>query len=341
MAAKSEKKWIYAVLLAVIFPALAIHVSCVAVAGPGNWGSGMEVKDPQWLPIEEGSPAANYIREFKSRQAAGSSEAAADSAAASTAPEFDSSVRGKPFWTDYLASEDLGVVATHEGASWVENQHIYLWRSQQESPDGSEAESGAESPQPRAGGAEDEPSVGQGIRELDLPSGAILERPALLRRGSDSFVVIGRWSPWAVSPLDKLSRYLHSYADPSLRPEHLLYVYRLPAGPLEYWGPGHTLKPSPDRRFAILLRSGALGAGYYSIHVWDFDRDQLATIVSLREAEPGSGRSFDYEWSRDSRAVHITGNTGGFERRRGEPRALDLIYLIGQEGLYDLQATVN
>jgi hypothetical protein len=164
----------------------------------------------------------------------------------------------------------------------------------------------------------------------------ILEQPTLMKRGGDTFVVVARWAPWALSPLDKLSRYLRSYADSTLRPEFSLYLYRLPSGPLEYWGPGHTLKPSPDRRRAILLRSGALGSGYYSMHLWEFEQGRLTAILSLRESDPGSGRSFDYDWSSDSRAVQVTGATGGFERRRGTPRSLDLIYLVGDEALYDL-----
>jgi hypothetical protein len=101
------------------------------------------------------------------------------------------------------------------------------------------------------------------------------------------------------------------------------------------------LKPSPDRRSAILLRSGAVGAGYYSMHLWDFEHDRLTTIASLRESDPGSDRSFDYEWSSDSRAIHITGHTGGFARRRGQPRSLDLVYLLAGQQLYDLEMPAN
>jgi hypothetical protein len=341
MAAKPGRRWIYAVLLAVVFPALAVHVSCVAVIGTGSWGSGMEEKAPRWNPIEPGSPAAAYVREFANRQPADTAGAAPDSASPPT-PQFGDPVRGKPFWTDFIASENLGVVATHEGESWVEGQHIYLWSGREQASGQSPQEqagqaTGAEPQQGNESAPRGDQAPGQGIRELDMPSEMIVERPTLMKRGGKTLLVAGRWRPWAISPLEKLSRYLNSYADPSLRPEHSLYVHPLPSGPLEYWGPGHTLEPSPDRRFAILLRSGSLGAGYYSVHLWDFERDLLSTIVSLREAEQGSGRSFDYEWSSDSRAVHITGETGGFARRGGERRSLDLLYLVGEEGLYDLE----
>jgi hypothetical protein len=231
---------------------------------------------------------------------------------------------------------------------WVEKQHFYLWRRDLEGEGDRQAEGGPapEIQQPDQGQPGEPPGdrrpesqvKGQGIREIDLPPGMILERPTLLSRGDELFLVAGRWRPWAIPPLEKLSRYLKSYADPTLRPEFSLYVYRLSTATLEYWGSGHTLKPSPDRRFAILLRSGAIGAGYYSMHLWDFEQDRLTTIVSLREADQGSGRSFEYDWSYDSRAVHITGATGGFKRRGGSPRSLDLIYLVGQEGFYDLDS---
>lgn len=288
-----------AVLLVVLFPALAVHVSCVAVMGPGTWGSGMEEKLPELLPAAANPAIAAYAREFASSDAP-------DQAVQGVA-HSESSLQGKVFWTDRLARADLAVIGTHEGRTWVQNQHFYLSRGN--------------------GGA---------IRELDFPRTMILERPTLMERSGEMFIVVGRWLPWAVSPLNKLSRYLQSYRDPTLRPEFSLYLYPLRSGPLEYWGPGHSLKPSPDRRLAILLRSGALGAGYYSIHLWDFGRDRLTTIMSLREADPGSGRSFDYDWSADSRAVHITGTTGGFQRRGGQPRSLELIYLVGDEVLYDL-----
>jgi hypothetical protein len=308
MAAQPNRRWILAILLVVLFPALAIHVSCVAVLGPGTWGSGMEQKLPQLLPAASNPLVEQYAREFANAKTADAKppEATGDLG------EVESGLRGKVFWIDRLEPENLSVIATHEGSSWVEQQHFYLSR------------------------AAGPPQQGAGTRELDLAPGMILEMPTLMKRGAETFVVVARWLPWGVPPLQKLSRYVRSYWDATLRPETSLYLYPLPSGPLTYWGPGHTLKPSPDRRLAVVLRSGAMAAGYYSMHLWDFEHDRLTTILSLREADPGSGRSFDYDWSADSRAVHITGSTGGFERRKPQPRSLDLIYLVGDETVYDL-----
>jgi hypothetical protein len=301
MAATSSKKWILAILIAVVFPALAVHVSCVATIGPGTWGSGLEERLPKLLAVTPESAAAHYAAEFASPGSQGQTET-------HLPPELEDQLRGKIFWTDRLAPENLAVIATHEGQTWVENQHLYVWQEQE-----------------------------QKVRLLEMDSSRIVQQATLMKRGGDTFIVVERWLSWYVPPIEKLSRYLRSYADPTLRPEVSLFLYRLPSGPLQYWGPGHTLKPSPDRRRAILLRSGALAAGYFSMHLWDFVQDRLTTILSLREADPGSGRSFDYQWSQDSRAVHITGATAGFERRRREPRALDLIYVIEDDSVHDLK----
>ena len=79
-----------------------------------------------------------------------------------------------------------------------------------------------------------------------------------------------------------------------------------------------------------------MAGSYYSLHVWDFETDEVETVLSLRESDPGSGRSFEYRWSGDSRAFQLTGRTSGFERRNPEGRDLNLIYLIGDSNLYEV-----
>ncbi len=368
MAAKSNKRWVLAILLVVLFPVLAIHVSCVAVIGPGTWGSGMEEKLPALLPGASNPVVQQYAREFAQAQPPdraahaepgntepGPDEQARDKtarqgnsgAATVHALEGENTLRGDVFWTDRLEPENLVVIGTHEGRDWVAGQHFYLIEKTAQPAAG--AAPAAPTPPARQGHPASNPPVAETAaplgsppantwrnRELDFPRAMILEAPTLMRRGGATYIVVAHWLPWGVPPLQKLSRYLRSYWDATLRPETSLYVYPLPAGPLSYWGPGHTLKPSPDRRKAILLRSGAMAAGYYSMHLWDFEHDRLTTILSLREAEPGAGRSFDYDWSADSQAVHITGATGGLQRRKPQPRSLDLIYLLADGAVYDL-----
>ena len=64
MHSAGSKRWIFAVLLALLFPALAIHASCVAVLGPGNWGSGMEEHIPEILTDQSHPALDGYRSEF-------------------------------------------------------------------------------------------------------------------------------------------------------------------------------------------------------------------------------------------------------------------------------------
>ena len=80
-----------------------------------------------------------------------------------------------------------------------------------------------------------------------------------------------------------------------------------------------------------------MAAGYYSVHLWSDDGVEPPALLSLREAAAGSGRSFRLRWTADSAAVRIVGRTGGFERRKREPRDFNLIYLLDNGALYDLQ----
>ena len=137
----------------------------------------------------------------------------------------------------------------------------------------------------------------------------------------------------------KIGRYLRSYLDATLRPEFTLHAYELDTRKESYVGPGHSSLASPNRRRVVFLRSGALGAGFYSMHVWNLENDRTETVVSLAEVDPGSGRSFDYRWSADSKALLITGSAGGFARRKHDPQQLRMIYLVETALLYDASGT--
>lgn len=41
-----NRRWVAAVLTALLFPAIILHTTCVAVLGPGTWGSGLEEVAP-------------------------------------------------------------------------------------------------------------------------------------------------------------------------------------------------------------------------------------------------------------------------------------------------------
>jgi hypothetical protein len=300
MSPAKSRRWIFAILLATVFPAIAVHVSCVAALGPGTWGSGLEERVPEILPARSNPQAQAYAREFSQRV-----EESADPVLPE-APGPQAPWKGKAVWTG--AHQGLWVIQTHEGETWTQGQRLYLWN-----------ESSRE------------------LQEIPRPAGWIVENPAWIERGGRAAVVYGRWNSWALSPAGKLGRYVRSWLDPELRPESAFYIYDVSSKATSYAGPGHFLEVSPDRRRGVMLRSGALGAGYYSVHVWEFQSNQVQTILSLREVDEGSGRSFTYRWSLDSRAVEIKGATGGFERRKPQPRQFNLIYLLDGQQVYEVE----
>ena len=304
MNSAGSKRWIFAVLLALLFPALAIHASCVAVLGPGNWGSGMEEHIPKILTDQSHPALADHRSEFSQQIPL------AEQTAPATPPGV--AVRGRVAATDHDESSGRWVIQSHEGAGRVAERHFYLWSE----TDGF-------------------------LEELSLPGSIIFDQPRFIRRQGETFVVLERRNSWLMPVRDKLRRYANSWFDDTLRPERSLYLYDLETRNLSYVGPGHSLAVSPDRTHGALLRSGATASSFYSLHLWSFDSGEIETVVSLHESEPGGGRSFAYRWSRDSRALHLSGASAGFERRNPQRRTLNHLHIRGVPGLYDLNRTTK
>lgn len=293
----SNRRWIFAILTAVLFPAIALHGTCVAVMGPGTWGSGMQEVAPDF---KKPTPTAQqYGREIASYEPERYLE--------EPLPEAGSGARiqGQVKWVH--GSQGRIVYLTEDVTSEHIRQRLYL------------AESGH-------------------VRQLALPSGHVVVRPQWAGEG----VIFERWNPWALPATGKVRRYVASWVDPSLRPEAALYVSTPENGGWRFLTPGHSLAVSPDGRLLAFLRSGALLAGYYSVHVWQPGTDQGAPIVSLREHDSLGTKSFSLRWSRDSEALQIHGATGGFSRRGSRGRAgdegipVDLLYLTSDRTVYDL-----
>jgi len=299
MSERRPKRWIFAVLLAILFPAFAFHASCVAVLGPGNWGSGMEEKVPEIVDAASNPDALRYQAEF------------ADIGDQTTAPiprlPPGLELPGKVLATDHDEQTGRWVIQTYEGERWIDQQHIYLWAESEEQP-----------------------------RELDLPASIIFERPRFIHATSGSILVLERWHSWYIPATAKLRRYLRSWFDDTLRPERALYLYNIETDTLSYLGPGHTLTVSPDRSRGAFLRSGATASGFYSLHIWNFETDEISTALSLHESDPGSGRSFKYRWSEDSRALRLIGPSAGFARRKPERLDLNHLLIVGAPGLFQL-----
>ncbi len=298
MSKPSNSRWVLALLMAVVFPALAIHLSCVAVLGPGSWGSEVEEKVPEFLPVRSNQEVLGYVEEFSRDEP--------NKPVPPEPPEGQTPWQGKVFWTDHDESDEPWIIATHNGKRWTDQQHVYLW-----------------TPATNA------------VEELDIARDIVVVSLAALKKGERQLIAYQRWYSWAVPAAAKMARYLRSHLDPTLRPEFTIHTYEVETGEKSYVGPGHTLIASPNRRRAVFLRSGALGAGFYSVHVWNLESDRIETVVSLAEVDPGSGRSFGYRWSADSKAVLITGSAGGFARRKHEPQQVRMIYLVESGLLYD------
>lgn len=294
-----NRSWILALLAAVAFPTVVLHTTCIAVMGPGTWGSGVE----ELLP-ELATPtrmALDYASEFE----------ASGRAASGRSPHGDAvevgQLRGRLRWSHRLGDKTLFL--TEEPERGVAVQHLYA-------------------------------AVPGGVRELSLPRGHIVVRPHWVADG----LVYERWNPWAIPPLAKLQRYFRSWADRTLRPEAALYWSGDGGATWSYAMPGHTLSVSPDGRFVAFLRSGALLATYYSLHVWQIGSAKAYAVVSLREHAGEGTKSFSMEWSGDSGALRIHGRSDGFERRDsqdpgpGKDTSLDLLYMPADRLLYDLHS---
>lgn len=297
-----SKRWIFAVLLALLFPALAIHASCVAVLGPGNWGSGMEEHIPEILTEPSHASLDGYRTEFSN------GSPLAEQTEPAVPPGV--AVSGRVVAADHDEPSGQWVIQSQEGESRAAGRHFHLWSE----TDGL-------------------------LEELSLPDSFIFNQPRFIRRQGETFIVLERLNSWLMPVRDKLRRYVNSWFDDTLRPERSLYLYDLETRNLSFIGPGHSLVVSPDRTHGALLRSGATASGFYSLHLWSFESGAIETVVSLHESEPGGGLSFEYRWSRDSRALHLSGATGGFERRDPQRRTLNHLHIRGVPGLYDLNRT--
>ena len=55
---EKNRRWIFAILTAVLFPIMILHGTCIAVMGPGTWGSGLEEVLPEF---ERPSPEVRLL----------------------------------------------------------------------------------------------------------------------------------------------------------------------------------------------------------------------------------------------------------------------------------------
>ncbi len=157
----------------------------------------------------------------------------------------------------------------------------------------------------------------------------------LVTRQGKYMLVVHRWNSYYPVTPATFVRILKGINDPSMRPEDALLLLDPDSDAAEYLGPGSGVVPSPDRKKAAFLRSEG---GFHSIHVWDSGSGSIDTVMSLWEADPGSGVSFNYRWSTDSRLLLIDGHAVLSHRdhnERADHTALPLVYKTKSMSLYE------
>jgi hypothetical protein len=98
--------------------------------------------------------------------------------------------------------------------------------------------------------------------------------------------------------------------------------------------PGGNYKGNRQGRYLALSREAP--RHYDTIFVWDEGEHSLTGVVSIQEADPGSGRSHHYRWSHDGKALLIHGR--GSVPFQSRPAELFYAYLPDEDALYELPA---
>jgi len=99
---------------------------------------------------------------------------------------------------------------------------------------------------------------------------------------------------------------------------------------------GDRCKVAPDHLKVGFWRANS--EGFHSFHVWDLSTGCIENVISMWETDPGSGTSWQWEWSADSKALHIQGTCSGFSRSRaGGRKEFDLLYLVDTKQVFSLR----
>ncbi|MCU0653065.1 MAG: hypothetical protein MUD10_02290 [Candidatus Pacebacteria bacterium] len=182
----------------------------------------------------------------------------------------DAGVKGS-VWQSY-AKNNIEIVQTHEGKFWGDGQHLY-WKDNE-----------------------------LAWNEIEIPKEVAITVHGIAMLNGDPVAIIDDWNPWY--PYSAW-RFINSVFDEKLRYENGIYAVNLKTGVFTYKFPGKDAVVSPGSDKAIFRR--ARGANHELI-LWDLKTDELRTMTVLTESESGSGISFEYAWSDDSKAIGIKGN---------------------------------
>ncbi len=263
---------------------------------PGWWGA--DVQEVGGATIRPGTPAfESYLHEAVQEPGPLSGQV--------EPTETPLGLVGTVFHQDTASDPPLSVLQTHTGRYWVHGQHLY-WRA---------GEAAA-------------------WRELPLSIDMTLGQATIVFPNRRAEILAVRWNPWWPHSRSYV-RFFLSVLHKPLRSEYGVYLINREGGQPRFMFPGSGLVPSPDRmRVAYLTSENGLLSGLHNIMVYDVAKGRSARVLSLREADPGSGTSFFYRWANDSFALVITGESSGLRRARSRRTQLRLVYAGGT--LYDM-----
>ncbi len=115
-----------------------------------------------------------------------------------------------------------------------------------------------------------------------------------------------------------------------------------------YVDANHGKAIAQDGQMAVFLNSGKGDyrfMGFHNLVLTMVANSQNETILSLWEADIGSGASFCYGWSKDSKAIYLLGESKGFSWDiswdKESYRNLNFIYLVDEKKWYDVGLTLD
>ena len=90
---------------------------------------------------------------------------------------------------------------------------------------------------------------------------------------------------------------------------------------------------SPDRSIVSFWKVDR--NGFHCLYLWNIKSGEIAPVISMWEADPGSGPGWHCRWSVDSQAIEITGSCGGFSKYGSlKHTELNLIYLVKEKKFF-------
>ena len=97
-------------------------------------------------------------------------------------------------------------------------------------------------------------------------------------------------------------------------PNNSLWTYSVESNIARRITTGHALNLSPDHSKAAFMKSEE--AGFHCLYLWEIATGRIEPILSLWEQDPGSGISWECDWSDDSKVLKIAGDCSGFYRNK-------------------------